>query len=502
MRRDGYLADTSMTERGPETPPTVRPDRRRNRRLVRNLGSLSAASATTKVLVFVTSILVSRFLGPRNAGRLVTAQTLVMIGSLLADLGLTVLIMGDIVRDPRRISKLVTATALLQAGGAIVMSVTLAALALLAPLPFGTGTLLLLLLPLPLALAFNMAYALQAVEDMNMVALSRLLTVVVTSVGSVALVAVTQSPTGAAVMAWVGVLAGDIAIALSLWRRHQVRPEHVSMAECREMGRRSLPLLQNGTLFILFLIADTLSLALLSTARQVGIYSVAWSMSFAAQTAVLLITDAAYPEMVRRWGESPASLRALGDQLVRLTSRLTFAGAALVVVEAPSLVHLALGPSFSASATVLRILVWIVPLGGVAVLVSFVLVAANEQRTLVRRRAITVALAFAGCPVAAANGGAPAVAWVITSVTVIEWLLLFAATRRICAASLIRPMGGQLDYLIGPLLALLALHFLHAHPALFLSLPVWLIAVSAVEARRRFSTLREIISAYGRQPAP
>lgn len=477
-----------------DPPPPGRSGGTRQR-LVRNFIFLSSAAILTKVLTLITSLVVSRVLGPSSVGLLFIAQNFVVLGSLLTDLGLTVLTMRDIVGDPSALSKLVSVTTAVQAAAAFALTGLLVLVAVFSPLPAGAGRLILISLPLLVVLAGNLIYALQAREDMSRVAVARLVAVVINAAGSIALVQSTDSPSGPAIMPWVGFLAADGLILTWLWRRHRFRPTRVSLKECAVLARRSVPFVSNVVLYIIFVVIDTLSLAFFGTAYEVGIYSTVWYVCFSAGGVVLLVTDAAFPEMVRRWHLSASHLRHLTDELVALASRVTLAGTALAVAAAPELVRLGLGQRFTESATVLRVLIWIVPIGGTALIVSFGLLAAGQQRTLVRRRYATVGLAVVGCPLAAQFTGVIGVAGVITGITLLEAILFVMAASRLGILDPFRPWLRQLDYLILPAIGPALIETLVPDRALVLTVAAWLAGTVVAETLRRFPTMRALSAA-------
>jgi PST family polysaccharide transporter len=451
---------------------------------------LSLAGVATKAITLVTALLIARYLGPTKTGELVAANTLIQVGLILADLGVTVLAMREIVGEPGSISRVVTATTIVQVLGALVLSGGVVFIAMIAPLPQHTPALLLLAVPTLIVYGLNFTFVLQAREDMTRVGWSRIISVGVTAVGSVALVMSTRRPDGAAIMGWVGSLTADILVLYWVARRHHVRPARVSLRECWGLLTRGLPFLQNGVLYIIILTVDTLSIALLGTARQVGEYSAGWSLSFSAATLALLITDATFPEMVKRFRQSVHHLRNLTEILVVLITRAGLAATALVVVEAPSLVRLLVGPSYAGSVEVLRILFWLAPIAGVSTVLGFVLVAAECQRTVVRLRVASVGIAVIGCPIAAAFGGIDAVASVILVSNITELTFFVIAARRREVGPSLRRWAGQLDYLIVPGGVLLALQLLLGTVQLGLAIPVWLLSSLIVEGRRSFPTLR------------
>lgn len=467
-------------------------------RLVRNLTSLSLAAVLSKVLTFATILVLSRYLGPVRMAPFVVAQTFALGASLLGDLGLTVVTMRDIVGHPPEISRLVSATLIVQCLAALPLTGMLVLLAVFAPFPAGSERLLLISSPVIVITALNLVYALQAVEAMHLVALARLLGVVVTSAGSVTLVVVTNSVVWAPVMLVVGFGVTDALAFGWLRRRTHLKLTRVARAACWALVKRATPFIQNGVLAIVMMLVDTASLSFFGSAHDLGIYNVAWTVSFAASSALLLVSDASFPEMVRRWHRSAADLRRLADKIEGLVTRLTFAAVALIVAEAPSLVHLVLGSSYGQSASVFRTLIWIMPLGGVNMVQSFGMLAAGAQKTLVRQRYVAAIIAACGCPLAAAFGGPVEVAATILTAIIAETVLFTYKNAQLGSVSPFRPWVYQLDYLAVPLGALVVLTGAYPGRPLLLAVAVWVVAVTGAEGLRRFSTIRLLLSARPR----
>lgn len=465
------------------------------RRLIRNLSSLSLAAVMSKGLTFITTLALSRVLGPVRMAPFVVAQTFALGASLLGDLGLTVVTMRDIVRRPGDLSRLVSATAVVQCLAAVPLTGMLVLLALFAPFPPGSERLLLISSPVIVLTALNLVYALQALEAMHLVALARLLGGVVTSVGSVCLVVATNDVMWAAVMLSLGFVVTDVLSVGWLRRHYRLRVTVAARSACAALVHRAAPFVKNGVLAVVLMTVDTASLSLFGSAYDVGIYSVAWTISFAAYAVLILVGDAAFPEMVRRWHQSAAELRQLVDRIEGLVTRITLAVVALVVAEAPSLVHLVLGSSYRESASVFRTLVWVIPLGGIGLVQSFAMLAADTERTLVRQRVVSAVIAVCACPLAAVFGGPVEVAAAILGALVVEAALFTYTNAHLGIVSWIRPWAHQLDYLAVPLGALLALTVFDPGRPLLLASGVWVVAVTGCEGTRRFSTLRVLSSA-------
>jgi PST family polysaccharide transporter len=455
----------------------------------------------SKALTFAGALVVARILGPRTLGPLAVAQTFAMGASMFADLGLTVVSMRDIVRRPRELSRVVSITLAVQCTAALLLTAVLLVLAAVAPFPSGSGRLLVLSSPLLIVMALSTVYALQGVEAMGLVALARLLGVVITAVGMVVSVIVTGSTAWVAVMSWVGLLAADAFAITGLRRRHGLRLTGIRLAECVALVHRATPFIVNGALAIALMIVDTASLSLFGTATDVGIYGVGWSLSFGAAGILVLVTDASFPEMVRRWHESPRRLRQFSDEVISMLSRLTFAGAALVSMESSGIVRLLLGSSFRGTATVLAILIWIVPVGAISMMHSFGMLASGAQKALVRRRLIAVSFALVSCPIAAVYGGPPEVALVILGAHVLETSLFAIRNARTGSSSPLRPWLSQVDFLAIPLVALLSLNLAWSTRPLPVAIVVWAIATLGAETRRGFSTARALL-AWRRSAVP
>lgn len=454
--------------------------------------TLAGAAGFTKVLTLVTMLVVARDLGPLRLGQLAVAQVLIAYSTIFSDAGLTDLTTRDIVGEPRNLVVSVNTTTVVQLVFGVLVGGALVLLAFLAPLPAGSGRLVLGYSPAIVAFSLGFGFALQAMDEMRALAFMRCLVAITTAVGTVVLVSLTRDPLWVCVMAWAGVLVGNAYAAWRLRQRFGWGPHSVTVRQCTAMTRRGLPFLGNGLLAGFLWTVDTIAIVLFRSAHDLGVYNAAWQICIAALLAVTTLTDAAYPEMVRRWYVGGRALQEFVGRLVAVTARVSLAVTALVVMESRELVQVVLGERFQGSASILRIEIWLVPLGYFAAILNFVLMAGGAQGALLRRRMILAVLAVISCTLGAREYGIVAVAWALVLVALTDCVLLERVARRRGIASPTLDLISQGAYLVLPIGVLAAVNWLNLQPRLAIAIPGWAIALVAIEAFRDFPTPRAL----------
>ncbi|MDV6013565.1 oligosaccharide flippase family protein [Haloechinothrix sp. LS1_15] len=361
---------------------SAQPERSTARRLSGYLASLGSAEVVGRGLSFVALVVVARVLGPDTFGQLALAQVIVLYLTALGDGGITLWSQREIVRRPHELSRIVAQTLVAQVALALVAMVVLGAIALLAPLPEGTELLILAAAPVALAQALSTVYALQALEWMRAAALVKVVTQAVAAFAAVALVLLTHQPVWVIMTMWFGQLVGaGLALAILL-RRAELRAELPSMAGIRTTLVAGLPILGSLALIHYSQMMDTVVLGLLRSSYEVGIYAAAARLMMVAAVAALVITNALYPEMVRRHADSERALGEFSGTALALTLRGSLAAALLTAATAPVIIDLLYDANYADSVTILRILALLFPALCFSSLAGQVLMAAGRRRHL------------------------------------------------------------------------------------------------------------------------
>nr|WP_281373620.1 oligosaccharide flippase family protein [Haloechinothrix aidingensis] len=453
--------------------------------------SLGTAEIIGRGLSFLALVVVARVLGPETFGRVAFAQVIVLYLTALGDGGITLWSQREIVRRPGELSRIVAQTLAAQVALAVAAMGTLAVIALVAPLPAGTSVLIVAAAPVALAQALSTVYALQALEWMRAAALVKVVTQAVAACAAVGVVLLTRQPVWVIMTMWMGQLAGAVlALAILVWRGG-LRAELPSTAGVRATLAAGLPILGSLALIHYSQMMDTVVLGLLRSSYEVGIYAAAARLMLVAAVAALVITNASYPEMVRRHADGEGRLGEFSGRALALTLRASIAAALLTTVLAPGIIRLLYDAGYADSGAVLRILAWLFPALCFSSLAGQVLMAAGRRALLLRGVATGSAFATVAVPLGAMSAGGVGTAVGLVGAMVVQCLAFTWLARGPLATGWRARLGPELAF--GGLLCLLVLaalvasggHVLAAAGALSLGLV-------AIEAGRGLPTVRTV----------
>jgi PST family polysaccharide transporter len=462
------------------------------RRLLRNSAALTAGQLVARVMSTVAALVVARTLGPSLLGVVALAQTLAAFFGGLGDAGLTVIVYREIVLAPKNMWRLVIDTTVLQVALAFVLAGVLVLIAVFVPMPAGSARVLLLFAPYLLTEALGIEYALRAFEHMVLVAAIRIALQFVTSFSMIALVVATHDPIWVPISLWVGQLTGDVMIWWFLRARHPFERSRPRLTSAVTLLKAGAPLLISAVLINFWALASTVTLASLRSSRALGLYSAPFSLIFTAWVMSEVAVGGMFPEFVRRYRDDHVGFAALLDTVVRLTSRLTLPIAAFLMVGAEPLVRLLYGDRFAASGPLLQILAPIIPLGWFTSYVSYGLIAAGEGRAYAKGLAYGVAFATVAYPIWTGAFGATGTAIVSTLTVTIFALALTVYARIRIGVWPVPAVLREWDYLVVPLVVLVAFRAWLTFDTVLVPLLAAGIAVGAVELVRGFPTARQL----------
>jgi O-antigen/teichoic acid export membrane protein len=394
-----------MTPAADRTPPSAA-------RAVAGNALAQAAGKAVVLGVGAASIAVTtRYLGATGYGHFALALALLQSVGVLADAGLTTVVVREGSRTPARLAELIgnaLAIRLVLAPAVVAAAVVLASVpgygpdvataVLIAAAPFVMG-----IVSSSLAAAFQvrlqMGRATLADALGRVASFGALLAVVAADLGFEAVVA--SMAVGAAVT-----LAITAAFAL---RAVRVRLA-ADRAVWRELAVAAVPLGLTLAVAELYFRADTLILSLSRPASDVGHYSLAYRLYELLALIPAVVMTTVFPLLSRRLAEdrqaAERTLRATGRAFWTLGVPLAAGGA----VIAPELARFVGGDEFAAAADPVRLLLCAAVLAYLSGLYGYALIAGGLQRltlwlalsALVANVALNIALAPAYGPTASA----------------------------------------------------------------------------------------------------
>lgn len=451
------------------------------RGLVRNFAALLIAEVITRASSIVSVALVARIVGAPAMGYLALAQALTAFASMLGDGGITTLAQRQIAARHDAAGRVATVATVAQVILGTLALVLFGIAALVLPLPPEASRLLIVLLPVVLGQALSLVYVLQALERMRSVAAVKVVTQLTTAVVGLTLVFLTDDVLWVAVATTVGIVAGDVVSAWILLREHRLRPVPAALAGLGSMISEGSPFLGITLLTQVLLQLDIIVLGFMRPAAEVGYYTGAYRLVLFVFTLSGLLSQAAFPQLVRRYVEDGARFQRLVRLLVRVAAHFTLPVTSMFIVEAPSIIRAVFGPEFAPGSDIMRILALWIPLGFYNSVVAIGLVAGGQQRTYLAIAAagsvVTAVLLLVLVPPYGGLGAAAAV--VLREATML--VLFSVASATALATDTIGVLLRQLLWLFVPLACLLGLNAVLPNLSLFVSLGVVVLSVLAIE---------------------
>ena len=335
------------------------------------------------VLGLASVAITTRYLGPAGYGRFSLALSFVSLFSVLADAGLTTIVVRELAQRPERASVVLGSALALRSGLAVAATGAAALVALAMPYPPSVRiAVLIAAVPLTLGL-LNSAFVavLQADLRAGRVALADVAGRAPRRRAAVAVVAALDLGFYA-VVACAGIGAAvTLALTLLLVRRLLPARPHSDRATARTLLRAALPLgaaLALNEALLPRRRADHLALA--AVPRELGVYALAWRVSELTATFPAVFLVSVFPVLARYLATADPrtrdALRAAGDLFVLAGVAVAAGGGAAVAGE---LARTLGGGGFAGAAAPMRILLAAAAIGFVNGLYGHALIARNRQ---------------------------------------------------------------------------------------------------------------------------
>lgn len=460
--------------------------------MVRGATQLLISEIAVRGLTLASMLVVARVLGPAALGQLAIAQAVIAYAGVLGDGGLTTLAQRTMVRDPVRSERLAATTTSIQLALSAVLAVAVVGVSAVLPVDEGARHLVIVMTPLLLAQALNLFYVLQAREDFGALARVRTLGQVAVACLSVILVLRTNSNTWVAVSIWAGALLADL-LCFGALRSRGFRFGRPEWLVAKHLLRGGWPYLAMSLLSQALQNFDVMVLGATRSSQEVGEYTAAYRIVLIAVGLVGIVIAVVFPELVRRFRDDATAFGEFLTGLIRQSTRVGYAMAALVVMTAPEIVSALYGKAYVNSSVVLAVLFLSVPISYCNGLLGQGLLAAGRERSYLANIGITTATCIAALLLLVPRYGATAAAWVVLAgelVTVLLFTLFYARTFRLL------PVGElvfQLPWLLVPALSLWIFTEVWDRAPLSSVLPVWLLSVLVVELATGRRLYRESI---------
>lgn len=357
--------------------------------LLRNLVSLVSGFFVVRVVSFLSTLYITRSLGPAEFGVFSFGLTLSFIFNVCTNLGLDDYIVREVARDQHNAAGLIS--------DALVLRLIALGLGLLVTLGLTLTQPEHLWLFLFLAIYSVMHSCLllicsvfRGIERMEFQSL--LLTGEILLIAAGAALAVWLVHSGTAVaLGYLAATAPVLAIGYALLVRQQIRPRYRwQPAQLWQLARITLPFALNGIGLVVF---DRLAIIFITTLdgeTAAGWFNAVYFIILVLTSIPTIVVMALFPPLVRAAQQGRSAVAGLFEQLVKYTAIVSLGATATLYVLAAWIVPLLFGARYAPSIQILQLLAFGVPPYALTVLVVGVLEATDRQR----RCAITIGWAL------------------------------------------------------------------------------------------------------------
>ena len=368
-------------------------------RVLKNSALPIIGQLANKGVDLIFAVFMLRLLGAEGNGQYAVAVVVWLYAKTIADFGLSVLVTRDVARAPAEAGRLIGATTLLRLIILLALTIPIGLYVLSGlqwfglsrPSAIAIGLLTLTIVPGSYTEAINAVF--NGYERMELPAVLNVLTNLARAAFGLAALLVGLGVVGLAAVAILSTTISAVAYHLAL-RHLDVTPSWaLHHAEARSLLESAWPLLLNALLVNLFFRADVFIIQATHGDAALGTYDAAYKYLNMLLLIPAYFTLAIFP-IISRYAVDDArrliTTFQLGAKLLLITALpITIATVAL----APLLIRVLAGPAFLPdSATLLRVLIWFLPLSYVNGMTQYVLIAVDRQRSI--SRAFGIAVAF------------------------------------------------------------------------------------------------------------
>lgn len=428
----------------------------RVRRIATNVGWLTVARGAQAGLALVSSVILSRALGPSGFGTLGFGLALVTYFVYVVNLGFDTLGAREVAKDTGRLGDLAGHILTLRVGlGLVALALYIAVVAWLPRPPTEAVALAILGLAIP-AQAFSTEWAFHGTERMHEVAVYVVGVAVLQVLGYLLTVRGPEDLVTAA-----AIQGGALVVGTGwLWVRHrlsfgQIRPL-LNRPEQTRLLRLSLPIATSSFMIAVYYNIDKVMLGVVRDDAEVGLYEAAYKLLSAAIMPCIVLAQGFFPQLAAAHTGEGAALRHTSELFLRTLLAVGLPLVALAAVLGPSLILVFFGPDFQGSVAPFSILLINAAFVYLNTAYAQPLLAWNRQQAFMRAvmggAAVNVALNLVLIPPLGSSGAA--VATVVAEICVLSLVLRphYTETGSLHLGAAVRPLLALLLG-VGPALA-------------------------------------------------
>lgn len=313
-------------------------------------------------LAFMATIILARYLGPEDFGSLAYALSLVAIFSSAGHLGLSGLVVREIVRDTKGHASTLGTVAILKVFG---MTFGYLMLLVYAFVYEGAGSIEFYLIAIAgVAILFAptdvIEFWFQAFLQARYTAIARISSHLFTAIYKMSLVLLGSSVVYFATAQVLQAALGGLLLAVLF----NIKSE-LSINRWRFSLRRARKLMKDGWLVyigsffaVIYLKVDQVMLRWLSGSQEVGQYAIAAQLSEVWYFLPTVIVASFFPSLIELRERNDRLFKIRMQQLLDLLFLVGFSLVVVVTIAAPWAISILFGPNYASSASILVIHIW------------------------------------------------------------------------------------------------------------------------------------------------
>lgn len=352
------------------------------RRVVRNTSYLLIARVITVAIGAATSILTARYLGASSFGVLGFALAFTAIFGVLIDFGLSMLTTREVARDPALASKYFANIIVMRLflGGAVVAVIALLVNVMAYPQQTIYVTFIISLSVVMNAVAGTIAALIQAFQKLQYVAIGWLVTSILMLVGVIGAIGLRLDVIS---FAYVYVIANTITVVyffVAYGVQSQLKRPEIDWDFWKATLQEAWPMAALSISVMIYYRVDVVLLSLFQNAAQIGLYTVAYTLS---ETSIIIPTvfmTSLFPVISQMHENSKRSFADTCAKSAKYMLYIALPMAFTVTLWAVPIITIFYGDAFAGSAAALQIIIWSAAAMYVGIILGNAFVSANLQK--------------------------------------------------------------------------------------------------------------------------
>ena len=331
------------------------------KKILRNIGWLSAERLLRMILSFFVGVYVIRYLGPEDFGKLSYSTSFVFLFLAISKLGLDQIVVRNLVKQEDSTSEILGTTFVLKLIGSIA-AFTVISTAII-PLADDEQT-----RRMTIVIAFSMIFTCFDVLDLwfqsqvlsKSIAIVRSVQFVISSLAKLAFIFFKLPLICFAYLFIVDTVIRAIGMSIVYLQhnKHRIVRWKIDKLVAMDLLKTSWPLILSGVMVTIYMQIDQVMLGNMSTSKEVGNYAAAVKFSEVWYFIPTIICSSVYPTIVRAKQQSQAEYYAKMQQLYDFMALLSLSIAIAVSFTSSFVLTSLLGAEYSSAGKILTLHIW------------------------------------------------------------------------------------------------------------------------------------------------